>query len=324
LPNTFGKESTTDDVLLDINLEGKRVLVTGVSSGLGLETARALASHGAHVVGAVRDSAKAQDATEEVRKAAAAGGGKFELIEIDLGAMASVRAGADALHANNDFFDIVIANAGILATPFELTSDGFERQFATNYLGHFVLINRISGIIRDGGRVVMLSTVGHQQSDVDLDDPNFERQVYDPFIASARSKTAVVQFAVEFDRRHKARGVRATAVHPGGIATGIARNMTPAELEKLFAELISGLSSQGRELEMKSVSQGAATTVWAAVVAPAEEIGGKYCEDCHVSKVLADDEEVGVLAEGVRSYALDHANAKALWKKSEEMVGETF
>ncbi len=183
----FGKTSTTEDVLSGVDLKGKRILVTGVSSGLGLETARAFAAHGAHVVGAVRDLAKAEAATGEVRSAATACGGGFDLIEIDLSNLTSVRAGADALRAKGELFDIIVANAGVLATPFELTVDGFERQFATNFLCHFVLVNRIESLIRDEGRVIVLSTVGHQESNVDLQDPNFERTPSDPFLASARS-----------------------------------------------------------------------------------------------------------------------------------------
>jgi NAD(P)-dependent dehydrogenase (short-subunit alcohol dehydrogenase family) len=320
----FGKTSTTEDVLSGVDLKGKRILVTGVSSGLGLETARAFVAHGAFVVGVVRDLTRGEATTDEVRRAAAANAGDFELIEIDLGNLTSVRAGTAALLAAGKPFDVVIANAGVLATPFERTVDGFERQFGTNYLGHFVLINRIEPLIRDGGRVVALSTVGHMQSNVDLDDPNFEHTPYDRFLASARSKTAIVLFTTEFDKRHKVRGVRAAAVHPGGIQTDIGRYMEAAVLEALYKAISAQLAAEGKELEMKSIPQGAATTVWAAIVATGDEVGGQYCEDCHVSKVVLNDAKVGILAEGVRAYALDPANAEALWRRSEELVGETF
>ena len=149
---TFGATSTTEDVLSGINLRGKRILVTGVSAGIGIETLRALAAHGAYVVGAVRDLAKAETATAQVRKDAANGGG-FELIELDLGNLKSVRACADRLLAEGELFDVVIANAGVMATPFGHTADGFETQFGTNHLGHFVLVNRIAPLIRNGGRL---------------------------------------------------------------------------------------------------------------------------------------------------------------------------
>src|ERR1700723_1118973 len=204
----FGATSTTDEVLDGVDLSGKRILVTGVSAGLGVETARALAAHGAEVVGAARNLAKAKEATAPVR-ADAANGGSLELIELDLASLASVRACAAALVANGKSFDLVICNAGVMATPFGKTADGFETQFGTNHLGHFVLVNRIASLMKPGGRLVNLSSGGHLYSDVDLDDPNFERTPYTEFTAYGRSKTANILFAVEFDRRHKQSGVRA-------------------------------------------------------------------------------------------------------------------
>jgi NAD(P)-dependent dehydrogenase (short-subunit alcohol dehydrogenase family) len=209
MANSFGATSTTDDVLAGINLSGKRVLVTGVSAGLGVETARALVAHGAHVVGAARDLAKAERATSGIRALATNGGG-FELVKLDLASLASVRACADALVADGRRFDAVIANAGVMRTPFGHTAEGFETQFGTNHLGHFVLVNRIAALMAASGRLVNVASSGHRYSDVDLDDPNFERTPYDPMIAYGRSKTANILFANEFDRRHKARGVRAT------------------------------------------------------------------------------------------------------------------
>ena len=203
----YAAKSTTDEVLSGKDIGGKRVLVTGVSAGLGVETARALAAHGAQVIGAARDLAKAERATAEVRAQAANGGG-LELVELDLASLESVRACADALLGKGRPFDVVIANAGVMRTPFGRTTDGFETQFGTNHLGHFVLVNRIASLIAPGGRLVNVSSSGHRYSDVDLDDPNFERTPYDPMIAYGRSKTANIPFAVEFDRRHKARGVR--------------------------------------------------------------------------------------------------------------------
>src|ERR1700734_4108788 len=180
--DVLGATSTTDEVLYGMNLQGKRILVSGVSAGLGIETARALAAHGAYVVGAARDLKKAEAATAEVRKAAAENGGGFELVQLDLGDLASVRACADALVKKGELFDVVIANAGVMATPFGKTKDGFETQFGTNHLGHFVFVNRIAKLIKDGGRLVNLSSAGHRFSDVDLDDPNFEHTEYEPFV----------------------------------------------------------------------------------------------------------------------------------------------
>jgi NAD(P)-dependent dehydrogenase (short-subunit alcohol dehydrogenase family) len=212
-----------------------------------------------------------------------------------------------------------------MATPFGKTEDGFETQFGTNHLGHFVFVNRIAKLIKDGGRLVNLSSAGHRYSDVDLNDPNFETTPYAPFVAYGRSKTANILFAVEFDRRHRDRGVRATAVHPGGIATELARHMPDGAMETWLQQIQEQRAAAGEpHFEFKSIPQGAATSVWAGVVASAEEVGGKYCEDCHVGELIAAGSQLSVIATGVRSYTLDPEKAKALWKKSEEMVGETF
>jgi NAD(P)-dependent dehydrogenase (short-subunit alcohol dehydrogenase family) len=322
---SFGATSTTDDVLSGVNLHGKRILVTGVSAGLGVETARALAAHGAHVVGAARDLAKAEAATAQVPKDAAANGGSFEMVELDLASLKSVRACADGLLARGDSFDVVIANAGVMATPFGHTADGFETQFGTNHLGHFALVNRIATLIRAGGRLINLSSAGHRYSNVDLEDPNFERTPYEPFVAYGRSKTANILFAVEFDRRHRSRSVRAAAVHPGGIRTELGRYTDPSRLEKIVEQINQQLASEGKgPFQWKTVPQGAATSVWAGVVASADEIGGRYCENCHVARIVPDTATITVVSEGVRAYALDPNAAQALWKKSEELVGESF
>jgi NAD(P)-dependent dehydrogenase (short-subunit alcohol dehydrogenase family) len=322
MSNLFGATSTTDEVLQGVNLTGKRVLVTGVSAGLGVETARALAAHGAQVVGAARDLSKAQAATEQVRSQAA-GGGSLDLVQLDLASLDSVRRCADGLLAASKPFDLIIANAGVMACPKGKTADGFETQFGTNHLGHFVLVNRIAALLKAGSRLVNLSSAGHRYADVNLEDPNFERTPYEEFIAYGRSKTANVLFAVEFDRRHKARGVRAAAVHPGGIRTELSRHLTPQVLEKLIAEINASQPKGAAPFSYKSIPQGAATSVWAACVADAEAIGGRYCEDCHVAEVVSTPGLSG-LRGGVRAYALDPQHAQALWQKSEEMVGERF
>jgi NAD(P)-dependent dehydrogenase (short-subunit alcohol dehydrogenase family) len=317
--HSFGAASTTDEVLQGIDLTAKRVLVTGVSAGLGVETARALAARGAQVVGAARDLSKAKAATEQVRSQAARGG-SLQLVQLDLASLESVRHCADGLLAGGKPFDVIIANAGVMACPKGTTVDGFETQLGTNHLGHFVLVNRIASLLRQGSRLVNLSSAGHRYADVDLDDPNFERSPYAEFIAYGRSKTANVLFAVEFDRRHRARGVRATAVHPGGIQTELSRHMTPGAREKLIAEINASQPKGAPPFSYKSIPQGAATSVWAACVADAEAIGGRYCEDCQVAEVAS----APGLRAGVQPYALDPERAQALWKKSEEWVGEQF
>ena len=321
----FGAKSTTEDVLTGVDLKGKRILVTGVSAGLGVETARALATHGPNVVGTARDLDKARRTTSEVSKAAAKSGSSFEVIELDLSSLKSVRAAADKLVSDGRLFDVVVANAGVMATPFGKTEDGFETQFGTNHLGHFVFVNRIAKLIKDGGRLVTLASSGHRFSDVNLDDPTFVTTSYEPFVAYGRSKTANILFAVEFDRRHRDRGVRATAVHPGGIATELARHMPDGAIEAWIQQVQEQRAAAGEPpFEFKSVPEGAATSVWAGVVASADEVGGKYCEDCQVAELLPADSPVSAISRGVRGYALDPESAKALWKKSEEMVSETF
>jgi NAD(P)-dependent dehydrogenase (short-subunit alcohol dehydrogenase family) len=325
LANAFGATSSTDDVLSGIDLKGKRVLITGVSAGLGVETARSLAAHGAQVVGAARDLSKAEVATGQVRKDAAANGGSFDLVALDLADLKSVRVCADGLLQAGKFFDVVIANAGVMATPFGHTADGFETQFGTNHLGHFLLVNRIAPLMQAGSRLINLSSSGHRFSNVDLDDPNFERTPYDPIVGYGRSKTANILFAVAFDQRHRERGVRAAAVHPGGIQTELGRHMDHRIVETMIEQINKELAAEGEApFQWKTIPQGAATSVWAGVVATADEIGGRYCENCHVGTIVRDDVTISAISEGVRGYALDLNNAQALWQKSEELVGESF
>jgi NAD(P)-dependent dehydrogenase (short-subunit alcohol dehydrogenase family) len=260
-----------------------------------------------------------------VRKDAEANGGSFQLIELDLADLKSVRRCADALLAKGEPFDVIIANAGVMATPFTHTADHFETQFGTNHLGHFVLVNRIAPLIRQGGRLINLASAGHRFSNVDLEDPNFERTPYDPWVAYGRSKTANILFAVAFDRRHRGNGIRAAAVHPGGIQTELDRHLDPVHVQKTIEQMNKQLASEGKApFQLKTIPQGAATSVWAAVVAPVDEVGGKYCENCHVGKVVPDDVTITAVSEGVRAYAVNPTNAEALWNKSEEMVGESF
>jgi NAD(P)-dependent dehydrogenase (short-subunit alcohol dehydrogenase family) len=319
MTHSFGATTTTDEVLQGVNLSGKRVLVTGVSAGLGIETARVLAARGAEVIGTARDLAKAQGATEQVR-AQAAKGGSLRLVQLDLASLDSVRRCADELLAVGGRFDLIIANAGVMACPQGTTADGFETQLGTNHLGHFVLVNRLASLLSTGSRLVNLSSAGHRFADVSLEDPNFEHTPYEEFVAYGRSKTANVLFAVEFDRRHRGRGVRATAVHPGAIKTELSRFLTPEVTAKLIAQINATQPPGTPAFSYKSIPQGAATSVWAGCVADAKAIGGQYCEDCHVADVVAASGIRG----GVQPYAIDADGARALWKKSEEWVGEEF
>lgn len=313
----YGASSAADEVLDGINLTGKRVLITGVSAGLGVETARALAARGATVIGTARDIAKAEAAISTIRSS----GGVIELIDLDLANLESVRASADKLLASAQPFDIIIANAGVMATPEGRTVDGFETQFGTNVIGHFVFINRITSLLHASSRIVFLSSAAHAISDVDLDDINFEKTPYDPWVAYGRSKTAVAQLAVEFERRFSSKDIHAVAVHPGAIQTELQRHYSKDVDEAFIKQINEANAKQGLPpFQWKSIPQGAATSVWAGVVAPVATVGGLYCEDCH----LADVNDSEGVTNGVRSYALDTRKAQALWEKLQELVKETF
>ena len=310
----LGATTTTDEVLEGVDLGGQTVLVTGASAGLGQETARALAAHGASVLLAVRDLAKGEAAVAAIREEVPEA--RLELREVDLASLASVRAFAWAMLADHDRLDVLIANAGVMACPQGTTVDGFETQFGTNHLGHFVLVNALAPLLVAGApsRVVVLSSAGHRFSDVDLDDPGFDHTPYDAWAAYGRAKTANVLFAVELDRRLRDRGVRAFAVHPGAIITELGRHLT----EETLAEM--GRRTASRPMPWKSIPAGAATSVFAAVSPDLEGEGGVYLEDCHIAGVVDDPES----RTGVRAYATDPDRAVALWQRSEELVGQTF
>lgn len=314
----FDAASTADAVLSGMDLTGKRYLVTGVSSGIGRETARALAARGASVAGTVRDPATAAEATRVISDAAAQGGGKLTLVALDLASLRSVRACASQLLADGLRFDAIIANAGVMATPFGLTVDGFETQFAVNYLGHFALVNLVAPLLASDGRLVVLSSQAHRVADVDVADPHFAHQAYQPFVAYGRSKTAATLFAVAFDERYRARGIRAAAVMPGNSLTDLPRNFSPDELQGLFETVGKARADAGLPPgQLKDIGQAAATSVWAAVVADQDVIGGQYLEDCAVAPV---NDTPNPFADGVRAYALDAARARALWANSEQWI----
>lgn len=308
----FGYSSTTDEVLDGIDLTGRRVLVTGVSVGLGVETARVLRAHGADVLGTVRDR----------KKVPAADGPGVGLEELDLASLDSVRACADRLESGAPF-DLIIANAGVMGPPLGRTLDGFETQFATNHLGHFLLINRLVRHMGPGGRVVVLASSAHHIADIDLDDPNFDRREYTPYVGYGGSKTANILFAVALDARVRDRGIRAAAVHPGAVETELGRHMDPATREAQRAKL-RGAAGGGVDFQRKSVRQGAATSVWAGIVADADMVGGRYCEDCGVAQTVPPGVTVGPLGPGVAAYAVDPVRAATLWSLSERLVGERF
>lgn len=301
----FGSASTTDEVLSGIDLAGRLAIVTGGYSGIGLETTRALARAGAHVVVPARRTGPARAAVGEVA----------EVTELDLGDLDSVRAFADGFLATGRDVDILINNAGVMACPETRLGPGWEAQFATNHLGHFALVNLLWPRLAAGGaRVVAVSSAAHHRSPVRWDDVMFERG-YDKWLAYAQSKTANVLFAVHLDRLGRESGVRAFALHPGGIYTPLQRHMSTAE------EVARGwIDEQGRVLDsagFKTPAQGAATQTWAATSPRLAGTGGVYLEDCEVAELATGE---GIVA-GVREYAVDPADAERLWTLSAELTG---
>ncbi len=301
----FGATSTADEVLAGIDLTGQRAIVTGGYSGIGLETTRALAKAGAHVVVPAR--------RVEPARAAVAGIPNVDVDELDLGDLDSVRAFADRFLATGRDIDIVIDSAGIMACPQTRVGPGWEAQFATNHLGHFALVARLWPrlVTGAGARVVSVSSTGHHRSDIRWDDLWFDRG-YDKWAAYGQAKTANVLFAVELDRRGRDAGVRAVALHPGGILTPLQRHLDHAEMVEY-----GWIDEDGNPLiEFKTPAQGAATQVWAATSPQLADLGGVYLEDCDVAEVGTEDG-----APGVRPYAIDPESARRLWALSSTLTG---
>ena len=318
----FGFHTTTDEVLEGVDLSGTVAAVTGASGGLGLETARALAAHGAHVVLAARNPEKLDAALAAIR--ADHPEVSIESLLLDLGDVRACRTAAFELLDRIDRLDLLINNAGVMCTPFGHTADGFETQFGTNHLGHMAwtipLLDLLTGSSSDDSpsRVINLSSAGHRFGDVRWDDPNFERGDYDPWAAYGQSKTANVLFSLALDARLGEAGLRSVAVHPGGIHTDLGRHMTP----ELLAEIQSRIEqSNPSGFSWKTIPQGAATTVWAATTSEFDAAGGVYCEDCGVAEVIeSNDAPPGSGSGGVLAYAVDPRRAERLWTLSAELL----
>jgi NAD(P)-dependent dehydrogenase (short-subunit alcohol dehydrogenase family) len=310
----FGAKSTAMEVIAGHDLSGKDAIVTGGASGIGVETVRALASAGARVVLAARNQAQANDVAADVR--ATTGSDKVEVGMLDLASLASVRAFVADYLAQSRPLHILINNAGVMATPFGHTPEGFETQFGTNHIGHFALTTGLSPALRsaDNARVVALSSIGHRRSDIIWDDINFERREYDPWAAYGQSKTANALFAVGFTQKHGAGGITANAVMPGGIMTGLQKHMKDEEKRAL-----GWIDEHGNpNPRFKTPAQGAATSIYAAVSPDLEGIGGKYLEDCAIAKPWSREAPMS----GVLPYALDPASAERLWALSEEIIAK--
>jgi NAD(P)-dependent dehydrogenase (short-subunit alcohol dehydrogenase family) len=300
----FGAGSTAAEVAAGIDLTGKRAIVTGASSGIGIETARVLALAGAQVTLAVRNTAAGADVAAKIN--AEAGAERASVMELELAHLASVKAFA-ALWGNQPLH-LLINNAGVMAPPFALLPSGWEQQFGTNHLGHFALTTalRPSLAAAQGARVVSLSSRAHQYSPVVFDDINFARREYDPWLGYGQSKTANILFAVEATRRWADDGIYTNALHPGAIETNLARHLDPSFIPTMKAQNIT----------FKTLEQGAATSVLLATSPLLEGIGGRYFEDCNE----AVPHPGGDSRIGVKDYALDPDAAQRLWELSEEAV----
>jgi len=307
----YGMRTEAHEALGGRRLDGKVAIVTGGYSGLGLETTRALAEAGAIVIVPARTPDKAQKALVGIKN--------VEQAAIDLADPASIDAFTSGFLSRTKKLDILINNAAIMASPLMRDARGYEAQFATNHLGHFQLTARLWPALKaaEGARVVSLSSIGHRIDMVNFDDPSFERGEYNKWVAYGRAKSANALFAIGLDKRGAAYGVRAFAVHPGGIMTDLQRFMPDEEKRAM-----GWIDEHGNINErFKTPSQGAATSVWCATHAKLDGKGGVYCEDCDIAVAVAPDDKG---FSGVRPWAIDPVQADKLWTLSERMTGVTF
>jgi NAD(P)-dependent dehydrogenase (short-subunit alcohol dehydrogenase family) len=314
----FNHQSTADDVLSGMDLSGKRVLVTGGASGIGAETVRAMAAKGAQVIIAARNLTAAGEVKESVM--AATGNESIDVLFLELGSLAKIRASAADFLARYESLDILINNAGIMACPQGQTEDGFELQFGSNHIGHFYFTQKLMPALlkADSARVIALSSMAHRMSPVVFDDIQYQSRPYEKWQAYGQSKTANILFAVGLNDRYAEQGVEAFAVHPGAIATPLGRHLAEKEIQALVeANKTSANNPEDKEQGgIKTVEQGAATSCYAATAPALAGKGGVYLEDCDIAQVADDPNFRG----GVRDYALDSADADRLWKVTEAMI----
>ncbi|WP_324828629.1 oxidoreductase [Qipengyuania zhejiangensis] len=312
IDSPFGYRSTAREVAAAGNVAGKMIVVTGGYSGIGTETVRALAGQGARVIVGARRVDQARDVLQDME-------GDITILPLDLSDPASIDAFADAVAGQTGSIDILINNAAIMASPLARDARGYEAQFATNHLGHFQLTARLWPLlVADGGaRVVALSSIGHRLHGLDLDDTGFERRDYDKWLAYGQAKSANALFALQLDRLGEGRGVRAFAVHPGGIATPLQRHLTMEEQTAM-----GWYDADGNVHEaFKSTEEGASTTVWCATSPLLDGMGGVYCEDCNIAGPADPENPRGG---GAWPHIRDERLARDLWRTSEDMTGVSF
>jgi NAD(P)-dependent dehydrogenase (short-subunit alcohol dehydrogenase family) len=300
-------------VVEGVGLSGKVCVITGASSGLGRESARALAAAGAHVILAARNRDALAQAARWVH--AEVPDARTSTVQLDLTSLASVRTAAAMIRDIAPAIHVLMNNAGVMFTPFSRTRDGFEIQIGTNHFGHFELTRLLVPQLAaaEGARVIILSSAGHVMGDVDLADPNWQHREYDKFVAYGASKTANILHAVEADRRLRNLGIRAHAVNPGAVATSLARHMSSSDFSQLRKYAAASTAARGEPadgyIDFTVPEHGAATQVWAAVSPELADQGGFYLEECRVSDAVAP-------------YALDGQRAAALWMLSEKLCSE--
>lgn len=311
----FNAKSTTEEVIKGIDLSGKTAIVTGGNTGIGLETVKTLSKAGATVIVPARDIEKA--------KRNLAGIPNVELEKLDLAIPDSIDVFAEKFLASERPLHLLINNAGIMWVPLRRDHRGFESQLAINYLAHFQLTAKLWPALKkaNGARVINVSSGGHQFSDFDFDDPNFLHREYETLLGYGQSKTAVNLFSLEFDNRAKEHNVRSYALCPGAVGETELSREAPLDLfQKLgYVDDVGNLLPEVKA-SLKTIPQGAATTVWCATSPLLNDLGGIYCENVEVANLNSDVSVIG----GIKAYSLDEKNAKRLWKMSEEMTGITF
>ncbi len=310
----FDATSTTDEVISGISLAGKFAVVTGASAGLGVETVRVLSAAGASVLLVARDQEKLEAVAQALRQQQPEA--RLYTQCMDLADLDSVRAAVAQIRQSHPHIHLLINNAGVMACPLARTAQGFEMQFGTNHMGHFLFTCLLAPALMAAapGRVINLSSGGHKFANFNFDDPAYFDRDYDKWQAYGESKTANILFSVALDKRLRDRKVRAFAVHPGVIMTKLSRHMQPEDFE-----LLSAKTPKGETLVFKSLEQGAATTVWAATAQELDGKGGIYLENCQIARPAESGS-----SSGVESYALDAAAAERLWSLSEEMAEQSL
>lgn len=331
----FSAKNTCNDVLQGTNLHNKNIVITGASSGLGLETARSLAEAGAHIIMAARNPEKINKAKQQILQSAPQA--KISDVLLDLSDLDSVRKAADTLITRAVSIDILINNAGVMACPFERTQQGFEMQFGSNHLGHFLFTLLLLPLIKkqQGSRIICLSSAAHKFASVNLDDPNYGQRTYNKWQAYGEAKSANALFALELNERVKESGIEAFSVHPGMIATELGRHLDADDLKMLMGTPKKNKSSdndnndkrakqspeKNKSSPFKTVEQGAATSVWAATSPDLAGKGGSYLEDCQIAQASASTSH-NKASYGYAEHIADKALAKDLWQISQQLVND--